>query len=75
MIKNMEVIIKCYTPDGVKVATRIPSFLFGRETEARCKHHAERLLIDYPYIERISFRFDKKEYSIEPNKEWEVKEL
>lgn len=70
--------LKGYTPEGVSDLSleingdeHVPSVLI--------KHlgmnHCERILETIPGVERMSFELDNKEYSIEPNKEWEVKEL
>lgn len=74
----MIVKLKAYTSEGVSDLTvainghaDVPKLI----AEGVVELHCEKILETIPGVERISFELDNKEYSIEPNKEWEVKEL
>lgn len=74
----MIVKLKAYTSEGVSDLTveinghaDVPKLI----AECVAELHCEKILETIPGVERISFELDNKEYSIEPNKEWEVKEL
>lgn len=74
----MIVKLKAYTSEGVSDLTveingdaDVPKLIVESVTQLHC----EKILETFYGVERISFELDNKEYSIEPNKKWEVKEL
>lgn len=70
--------LKAYTSEGVSNLTveingdaDVPKLIVECVTQLHC----EKILETFHGVERISFELDNKEYSIEPNKKWEIKEL